>query len=259
MEFDRGLARSLVYGSAVGDALGVPFEFKSRGSFTCTGMVGYGTHNQPAGTWSDDTSLLLATMDSITKTHRVDVKDMRGRFVAWLRMGKYACGGDVFDVGMATYQALTQGVGMDGERSNGNGSLMRILPLALIDATDDEVRAVSAITHAHAISMDACVDLVHFARGLIAGDPKWPTIPTSRDEVRSGGFVLDTLSAALWCLATTDSYTSCVLTAVNLGDDTDTTACVAGGLAGLYYGFAAIPQDWIDTLRDKSLIDDIIG
>lgn len=119
--------RDCVYGQAVGDALGVPYEFRARGTFECTGMAGHGSHNQPAGTWSDDTSMALATCDSIRTTGRVD------------------------------------------ERGNGNGSLMRILPLAFTGATDDEVRAVSAITHAHATSCEACVRMVRVARKLIAG------------------------------------------------------------------------------------------
>lgn len=154
--------RDCVYGQAVGDALGVPYEFRTRGTFECTGMVGYGSHNQPAGTWSDDTSMALATCDSIRATGRVGVRDMRERFVRWYREGAYTVSG-LFDIGGTTADALSSGCGRAGERDNGNGSLMRILPLAFTDATDDEVRAVSAITHAHTISCEACVRMVHVA------------------------------------------------------------------------------------------------
>ncbi len=136
---------------------------------------------------------------------------------------------------------------------------MRILPLAFADATDDEVSAVSAITHAHAISCEACVRMVHVARRLIVGEgprdvaSSLVDVPTS--QIRSGGFVLDTERAALWCLANTSSYAECVLAAVNLGDDTDTTAAVAGGLAGIVYGMGGIPGKWLNALLGKATID----
>lgn len=170
----------------------------------------------------------------------------------------------------ATAEGL--GFGCDGERSNGNGSLMRIAPLALTDATDDEIRAVSAITHAHPVSMEACVFFVHVLRDLL--EDEWieeaieRNIPdddhfaflkgiqdASREDIRSTGYVLDTLGAALWCACNTDSYEECVLAAVNLGDDSDTTACVAGVLAGAFYGFDYIPSKWMEQLRGKEAID----
>lgn len=148
--------RDCVYGQAVGDALGVPFEFRARGTFECTGMVGNGTHGQPAGTWSDDTSMTLAICDSYRELGRIDVDDIRAKFLLWYRESAYTCG-RLFDIGAATASALRLGHGLCGERDNGNGSLMRTVPLAFTDATDDEVRAVSAITHAHSTSTEpAC-------------------------------------------------------------------------------------------------------
>lgn len=140
---------------------------------------------------------------------------------------------------------------------------MRAVPLALMGATDDEVRAVSAITHAHPTSTEASVRMVHAARALMAGEnparvageiAKRPV-----EEVRSGGYVLDTFGAALWCLATTSGYRDCVLAAVNLGDDTDTTAAVAGALAGIVYGAASIPPEWMGALRGKDVIERCLG
>ena len=264
--------RDAVYGAAVGDALGVPYEFQGRGSFECTGMASGGAHGQPAGTFSDDTSMMLAMCDSIRVRGRVDVRDMRRRFEAWMREGAYTADGTVFDVGNTVATALSKGRGCEGERSNGNGSLMRIAPLAYTSADDDEVRAASAVTHAHRISTESCVCLVKLIRNLIGGNPfelaleysipegeefafladvaSWPC-----EEVRSGGFVLDTLAAAIWCFANTDSYADCVLAAVNLGRDTDTTACVAGALAGAVYGYNAIPREWLEALRGKDVIE----
>ena len=264
--------RDAVYGAAVGDALGVPYEFQSRGSFECTGMASGGAHGQLAGTFSDDTSLMLALCDSIRVRGRVDVRDMRRRFESWLHEGAYTPDGNAFDVGNATRTALAEGRGCEGERSNGNGSLMRIAPLAYTTADDDEVRAASAITHAHRISTESCVCFVKLIRNLVGGNPfelalKY-SIPEGeqfafladvasrpREEVRSGGYVLDTLGAAIWCFANTSSYVDCVLAAVNLGSDTDTTACVAGALAGAVYGYGAIPGEWLDALRAKDVIE----
>ena len=255
--------RDCVYGQAVGDALGVPFEFQRRGSFECRGMVGHGTHRKPAGTWSDDTSMALATCDSIRCTGGIDCADIRRRFERWIRDEEYTVDG-VFDYGNTTATALRRGRGCDGEYDNGNGSLMRILPLAFTDATDDEVRAVSAITHAHRTSTEACVEAVRFARALADGAEPAPAAAEiwgagladkPRSEVKSSGYVLDTLGAAIWCLLSTDTYAACVLAAVNLGEDTDTTGAVAGGLAGIVYGVDAIPSAWMEALRGKEVIE----
>ena len=250
--------RDCVYGQAVADALGVPYEFRPRGSFCCTDMVGHGSHNKPAGTWSDDTSMALAICDSYRELVRIDVDDIRGRFVRWYREGAYTVDG-LFDVGNATREALERGHGLAGEWDNGNGSLMRTVPLAFTDATDDEVRAVSAITHAHPTSTEACVAMVRIARDLIAGaspaDVAGDVAVLPVDEIGSTGFVRHTFDAALWCLVNTSSYAECALAAVNLGDDTDTTAAVAGALAGIVYGIEGIPAKWLETLRGKDLIE----
>lgn len=249
--------RACVYGLAVGDALGVPFEFEHRGSFTCTGMTGRGTHNQPAGTFSDDTSLTLATCDSIRTRGTIDVDDMRTRFENWFHNGQYTVDGTTFDIGETTRKALTTGEPGSDESDNGNGSLMRIAPLAFTDASTEQIEAVSAITHAHEISRTACIEYVAILRTLIKGElpdlNKWRGLPMN--EVSSTGFVLYTFNAALWCLANTSSYQECVLQAVNLGSDTDTTAAVAGALAGVLYGFDSIPTEWVETLRGRDIID----
>ena len=254
--------RDAIYGLAVGDALGVPYEFRPRGGFTCTGMVGHGTHDQPAGTWSDDTSMTLATCDSIRACGRVDTGDMLSRFRAWIDDGAYAIDGVVFDYGNTTARALAAGTGCAGERDNGNGSLMRIAPLAFTDATDDEVRAVSAITHAHPVSAETCVEMVRVMRALAAGASPAEAVPdyevllaANEKDLGSGGFVRDTYCAALWCLVVSGSYEECVLRAVNLGDDTDTTAAVAGALAGIAYGADAIPATWMEVLRGRDIIE----
>lgn len=267
-------------GLAVGDALGVPYEFRKRGTFTASDMTGFGTHNQPAGTWSDDTSLTLATMESITRNNEIDLWDIMTNFTDWLFGNKFTARGTVFDVGGVTQEAITRfnegyppgECGCGGYTDNGNGALMRILPLAFFTGSSKAVSAVSALTHAHRISKTACVIYVKIARGLLRGEDILSAVKgaidsieiskafqrlrnldkLTRDEIRSGGFVVDTLEAALWCVINSNSYSECVLMAVNLGGDTDTTAAVAGGLAGLLFG--DIPNKWTAQIARKDYI-----
>ena len=267
-----------ILGLAIGDALGVPYEFEKRGTFLCTEMVGYGTHNQPEGTWSDDTSMVLATLDSLKSNDgKIVLKDMFERFNYWLLYGDYTAHGEVFDAGIATCKALQTGKSQTGEYDNGNGSLMRILPLAFVPCTDDEIRAVSAITHGHRISMDACVIFVHIAKRLLAGESICEIIPTlqydkpfdrlhridqiSTSEIKSSGYVVDTLEAALWAVSHKSnnadkekSFRNDLLDAVNLGQDTDTVGAVAGGLAGIIYGLDEV-SDWVETLQNREELE----
>lgn len=257
--------KSVMYGLAIGDALGVPYEFQQRDTFNCIGMIGHGEHNQPAGTWSDDTALSLATLDSLTECHgEVNTADILMRYRMWMEHGMYTPDGNTYDTGITVATAIRSGHGCDGLNDNGNGSLMRMAPCAFYHLTDMEIEQVSAITHAHEISLTACVQYVRILEGLLncvpshkaitdSGFPFDPTIP--RTKVESDGFVLHTLNAALWCLTNTHNYQDCVLTAVNLGEDTDTTASVAGALAGAVYGFESIPQEWVGKLRGRELLD----
>ena len=278
-----------IMGLVVGDALGVPYEFKLRDTFKAEGMAGYGTHNQPPGTWSDDSSMTLATLSSIACYGTVKPDDIMHRFDRWLQEAAYTAHDEVFDIGYTTHSAILRYLngtppkdcGWDTEGSNGNGALMRILPLAFTPYNLDNVRAVAGLTHAHAISQFACETYIDIANDLLHGIDKETAIfcnatanllieteaegggvaqhfkrllhldTLSRDEIKSSGYVVDTLEAALWCLLKTDSYRDCVLTAVNLGDDTDTVAAVSGGLAGILYGVGGekgIPEEWIEQI-----------
>lgn len=267
--------KDAIYGLAVGDALGVPFEFNHRGTFHCKDMIGHGTWNQVAGTWSDDTSLTLATCDSIRVNKSINPEDIMLRFSKWLTNSQYTAHSHTFDVGMTTRQAIQrflQGIPVNkcgGAKweENGNGSLMRILPLAFIDGcSDNMIMRVSSLTHAHEFSVYYCIEYVNIAKKLLAGNSikealgdRYKYIKRlKRRKIQSGGFVEHTFYAALWCLVHTRNYKDCVLTAVNLGEDTDTTAAVAGGLAGIVYGYDSIPKKWIDKLQNKELIDTCI-
>lgn len=293
-----------LYGSLVGDALGVPVEFaprEAREADPVTGMRAYGTHHQPAGTWSDDGALLLCSVESLAEKGH-DPQDMGGRFVKWLDQGHWTAHGEVFDIGIATRSALgrirsgvpAEEAGGRGLHDNGNGSLMRILPVSLAYAgwddglLSDRVQRASAITHGHGRARLACVFHALFVSELLAGrtpqtalesgrrrfldlftdHPEIPVfqdllseslVDRSPDGIGSSGYVMDTLTASLWCLLTTTSFSECVLKAVNLGDDTDTTGCVAGGFAGLLYGREAIPAEWVAALPKRDDLARLFG
>lgn len=294
-----------LYGSLVGDALGVPVEFKSRADRVrdpVTGMRDYGTHGQPKGIWSDDGALLLCSVESLVEKADFDPQDMGERFLRWSTYGLWAAQGTVFDIGFATRAALklieegcpAEIAGGIDEFSNGNGSLMRILPMALASLSKDGkvfadwASRSSAITHGHDRSKMACVLHGFVVRELMKGldaptavrqaqelfrqhyeahaefeyfrqalDPELRQIQQS--QIGSGGYVMETLTASLWCLLTTSSFSECVLKAVNLGDDTDTTGCVAGGLAGVLYGVEAILPDWIAALPRQDDLRQLFG
>ena len=301
-----------ILGLAVGDAMGVPVEFISRQEIAKNPVVSmreYGTHDQPMGTWSDDTSLTLALMDSIVEKNGIDYKDIMDRFSSWIMHNDYTASGVAFDVGNATGRAIMNyGRGMKplecggvSEYENGNGSLMRILPLAYYLKMQDNtsisyrmkvVHNVSALTHRHPISLIGCGIYIHIAMELLEGRlplyeavelgiktaleyyegsmrnelcaysrindlSKFKTLPER--DIRSSGYVVHTLEAALWCLLNTNSYAECILKAVNLGDDTDTVGAGAGGLAGIHYGLGKIPKDWLDVIVKRDYIESLCG
>lgn len=300
-----------IMGLTVADALGVPVEFKSRRTLESdpvTSMQAYGTYNQPAGTWSDDTSMTLGLVDSLAKG--LNYGDIMKNFSEWLYEAEYTPHGEVFDVGIGTNKALDRfkaGVpalecGGALERDNGNGSLMRILPIYYYlksiygngflknEESFEIIHNVSALTHAHKRSQIACGIYISIASELanttdldkavkdgiylatsyyqkrnefVEELNKYNRLEDIADlpieEIKSSGYVVDTLEAAVWCLLTTKSYQECVLKAVNLGEDTDTVAAVAGGLAGIYYGYESIPDEWLDVVVKREYVEELCG
>jgi len=284
-----------IMGLVVGDALGVPVEFKKRDTYTVTDMTGYGTYNQLPGTWSDDSSLTLATLDSMVKLGKIDPADIMQNFFCWLDDGMFTPYGKVFDVGGGTRRAISRYAngkeptkcGGKTRMDNGNGALMRILPVAMLPDCPEkqsELLSVAHLTHAHFISDFGCMVYTAIVEHLIDGMEKEEAVTNGiqrlqhnienismlidytrlpniqqlqREEIRSSGYVVDTLEAALWCFLNTDSYRDCVLAAVNLGEDTDTIAAIAGGLAGIYYGCggeSGIPDEWIAQIPRRDWI-----
>jgi ADP-ribosyl-[dinitrogen reductase] hydrolase len=293
-----------LFGLCIGDALGLPVEGAPRALLKKKPVEEIGYTEQlrgvPPGWWSDDSSLSFCLAESLLKGF--DLEDIANRFVRWLLEGYWTPGGKAFGIGGTTYRALerirggaaaAESGGTD-EYSNGNGSLMRILPLAifLFDAPVAEryrkTHLVSAITHAHPRSQVACGIFVELACRLLRAKDRESSYRETKEaaaryygthryagqlvyfkrilesdisacdesEIRSSGYVVDTLEASLFCFLNGKSYEDAVLRAVNLGGDTDTTGAVAGGLAGIFYGYSSIPERWIRRIARK---DDILG
>lgn len=302
---ERHFYKDVLFGLAIGDALGVPVEFKSRASISLhpvTDMIGYGTYNLPPGTFSDDSSLAFCLAEALTGEFSVDT--ISDKFIDWYRKEYWTANGHVFDVGIATREAIHRlengcppelAGGME-ETDNGNGSLMRIMPLLFyihereMQERFELVKKVSSITHAHIRSVIACFYYLEFARGISQGNDPFiiyrelqTAVPAflnslsinaaeislfdrllnndihelNEDQIYSSGYVLHTLEASIWCLLTTRSYQEAVLKAINLGEDTDTTGAVTGALAGLLYGYQQIPGHWLSGLIRKNDIEDL--
>ena len=299
------IIKSAFFGVAIGDALGVPHEFSRPEDLRenpVTDMVGFGTYNLPPGTWSDDSSLTFCLAESLCCGFNTD--HMGELFVKWYYQDYWTATGEVFDIGIGTRSSLykikngtkAELAGGQDEKDNGNGSLMRILPLLFaikdlpIEERFERTRQVSAITHGHIRAVMACFYYLELAKQLIEGKTKFEiykdlqaSIPAFFEnigivgsetahfdrmlkgniadlpisEIRSGGYVIETIEACIWCLLTTDSYKDAVLKAVNLGHDTDTTAAVTGGLAGLLYGFVGIPKEWVRQLAKREEIEEL--
>jgi ADP-ribosyl-[dinitrogen reductase] hydrolase len=289
------------YGLLIGDALGVPYEFKKASEIPPLEEIEFNPPQDykrtyasvPIGTWSDDGAQALALLDSLLTCGRLDLNDLMERMAAWEREGRYAVDNNVFDIGITTDKALShfaRGVpahecGLNGEYDNGNGSLMRILPLALWHQGSDEqlvhdAMAQSVVTHGHPRSQICCALYCLWSRYLLHSNPQaWETATESLRQIVDGtphlselnlqirpdelsrgtgsGYVVDSLWSARWVMQE-DGYENVVKAAVALGNDTDTTACIAGGVAGIRDGISAIPDRWLNALRGREIADRLL-
>ena len=295
-----------IIGFATGDALGVPVEFTSRDERKMNpvnDMRAYGAHYVPEGTWSDDTSMTIATMDSIREKGFIDYDDIMNKYCQWMTKAKYTATNKLFDIGISTRRALmlyksgaviATDAGLKTENSNGNGSLMRMLPIAYYlsssDYSDDEeveiINKFSSLTHGHPISMLGCKIFSDYLKEILSGADKkeaymnicendyskWYSDETlekysrllsgdigniQEKDISSSGYVVSTLEASLWCSLNYDNYRDAVITAVNLGNDTDTVAAITGGINGIVYGVDSIPTEWLSVLRKSSYLDEL--
>ena len=298
-----------VMGVVVGDALGCPVQFMDREvvrRHPVTTMIGHGTFDLPAGSWTDDSSLTLALLASIREKKGIDLTNIMDHFVRWMYDGDYTPYGYAYDIGGTTMEAVHSynrygdpaTCGRKDAHSNGNGSLMRIMPACLYayakqlddDAAVRMIHQVGGLTHNHLRSRIACGLYFFCVRQILDGEGSLlqrikggmdagfayydqdlenkkeltnyqrlrdieKFAQADDDEISGSGYVVDTLHAAIWSLITTDSYEACELKAVNLGLDTDTVAAIAGGLAGLYYGYDAIPAGWLKEIKRRDWIE----
>jgi ADP-ribosylglycohydrolase len=309
MNKTKNIGRDILFGISVGDALGLPVEFISREELyqnPVVDMRAFGTFNQPKGTWSDDSSLTFCLAESLLDGF--NLKDIATKMIQFKDEAYWTAHNEVFDNGVTTilgievlediiakndYHLLEKLGNMEDELTNGNGALMRILPIICyvknkpILKQFEIIWQVSALTHYHIRSAISCLIYIKFAENLINGSSKeiaynnmqneiqsflidYP-IPLEEqqvfdrliqnqivncpiEEIRSAGYVLDSLEASIWCLMNTNSYKDAVLKAVNLGHDSDTTASIVGGLAGILYGYESIPNEWMQELARKDEI-----
>ena len=230
--------RNLVYGVAVAEAVALPYQYTERGTFKCGGMVGFGTWQQPEGTWSQHTSGVLATVDSLKVCGgHIYPDDMFLRLRWWLERGKYAIGNNVINCDVYTKGALETGT---PTASTFNYEVLpRLLPV--IDTCLENVLGVTELTSISVIIFKAANELFGFYNYAICDNN-------------------DLFLAHVYdCLYATTDYRSAVLRAVNLGGDTCTTAALVGGLAALKYGLEGIPSEWLDGLRGKEIIETVLG
>lgn len=282
---DYEAARMAVYGGAIGDALGAPFELTSeyaRGLYearwtssadTKGGLIG----DSPAGTWTDYTSMSLSAIESFHRLGRFDADDLRANWTKWLRDGAWTCDDETGDAGMTVMRAVAAGHGLDGEWDQGNGSLMRVYPLALTDASDEDVMEYSASTHAHENCMMACVQWTWTIRGILKGmDPRaavlfgirymktahgWESSPNAMQKLTTASpadskntWTIDALETAVWLLCHYSAYRECLLAAASLGGDTDTICAIVGPAAALAWGLDDV-EDWMNSVRRHDLLD----
>lgn len=298
-----------IIGVVVGDALGSPAQFKRREVFwekPITKMEYCDAFDTPPGSWTDDSSLTLATLDSLIGPNGYDLYDIADKYVAWLKRGEYTPFGYPYDIGggcrigIEVYKRTRDPYtsGGDDQMNNGNGSLMRSMPICLyayvmekngkwtIDECIKAVQDVSGITHRHIRAKMACGLYFFMVKHLVNDRENKPLITCLQEgideglkyygndisnltemayfgrlfnlteladtdvrQIKSSGYVIDTIEASVWSLITTYSYKECELKAVNLGEDADTVGAIAGGLAGLYYGYENIPDEWVSQIQ----------
>lgn len=278
----RDRAMGALVGLAIGDAVGTTLEFSPKPSRAMLfDMIGGGPFRLEPGQFTDDTSMSLALADSLLAYPDFDARDLMDRFLRWWRHGEYSVTGTCFDIGIATAEALRQFertgdpfAGSTDPNKAGNGSLMRLAPVAVRHWADRQgllriARDQSRTTHAAEAAVTACEIMAEMLADAIIGQPLPELIRggaasrvtgfypgQSRDEVHGTGYVVACLHAALWAVSRTSSFRDAVLLAANLGEDADTTAAVAGQIAGALYGLSGIPDEWLARLAWRETIED---
>lgn len=293
-----------IIGHAIGDAMGMPTEFYQRKNLLknpITEMIGSEKTQQQAGSWTDDTSMEIATIDSFIQNNEFDYSDIMTKWCDWLNKGEYTPNGDCFDVGRTCLRAcrnFTTGIepvkcGLDSINSNGNGSMMRILPVALYSyykkLSDEEMRKlsddISSLTHRHDVSKLGCYMYNKFIMNLLSGMTKEEAYKYMQkddysmyskesiltynrllnsdiskcniNDISSSGYIVDTWECVLWIILNAKSYKDVIIASTNIGNDTDTIGAIAGSMAGIIYGYESIPKLWLNKLVKKDYLMDL--
>ena len=277
----RGRAQGALIGLALGDALGTTLEFSDRDTLPpVTDLVGGGPFELAPGQWTDDTSMALCLADSLLQRNALDARDLVECFCRWYEEGYNSVTGECFDIGVTTCEALRSyratGAPLSGSTdpgSAGNGSLMRLAPVA-IRWWHDRAAAVAAArlqsrtTHGAPQAVESCALFAELLVEAIGGAPKERVLQArdwdgdagvaavaagswrdkARDDISSSGYVLHTLEAALWCVGRSETVADALVLAANLGHDSDTVGAVTGQLAGALWGRSGAPAAWLDKL-----------
>jgi ADP-ribosyl-[dinitrogen reductase] hydrolase len=296
--------RGGLYGLLIGDALGVPYEFHSAtqipplSEIEINPPVGFNRTypHIPVGTWSDDGAQALCLLDSLLTCGKLDPNHFANQIQQWLRKGKWAIDEVVFDCGIQTGEAILAyengtpplEAGFVRPNGKGNGSLMRVLPLALWHQGSDEelvhdAHIQSMVTHGHETNQVCCALYTLWARRLLEGshpqdayqdalrtlrqiypedsiyrtELEFTLCPDKEPITNGSGYVIDTFHCARIVIQE-DSYEKVVKKAISFGQDTDTNAAVAGGLAGIRDGLAGIPEKWMNQLRGKEMVEPLL-
>ncbi len=277
-------------GLAIGDAVGTTVEFEIRGNFEpVTDMIGGGPFRLNAGDWTDDTSMALCLAHSLVFRNGFDAVDQMNRYCNWYQYGYMSSTGECFDIGFTVSTALRSYLesgnpfsGAVDEYSSGNGSLMRLAPIPMFFSDLEEciqfAGESSRTTHGSAECIDSCrlfASLLYhayasnekaeiFTRNTykpatdkVSGISEARFLDNSYSQLTGSGYVIESLESALWCFMNSNSFEECVLMAANIGNDADTTAAIAGQIAGAFYGLENIPSHWVDKLAMKDEILEI--
>ncbi|MBA3520773.1 MAG: ADP-ribosylglycohydrolase family protein [Rhizobiales bacterium] len=284
----KNRALGALLGLAVGDALGAPLEFTRRDTLPeVRDLIGGGPFRLKPGEWTDDMSMALCLADSLIACRALDPADLLRRFVGWQREGDNSVTGRCFDIGVTTSRSLARfersgqtEAGPEDPHQAGNGSLMRLAPVALF-AASDAVRAAelaelqSRTTHPAPVAHDACRFFAELLVEAIGGATKHEVLRTrpwggapeivaiaggnwrgkTREQISSSGYVVHTLEAALWCVERSSGFEEALILAVNLADDSDTVGAVTGQLAGALWGKSGIPGRWLEQLAWRERIE----
>lgn len=274
--------RGCLLGLACGDAVGTTVEFRSRGSFEpVTGMAGGGPFGLAPGEWTDDTSMALCLAASLIHCGGFNAVDQMNRYCNWRSVGYMSSTGNCFDIGLTVSGALTRYLasgdpfaGDPDPRAAGNGALMRLAPVPMFcaasaEATWQQAGESTRTTHGALEAIECSRLFALQLRAALQGEGKAAILATApraplsekvaalargdyaskpREHIKGSGYCVESLEAALWCFAHTQSFEEAVLAAANLGDDADTTAAICGQLAGAFYGVGGIPAHWLDKL-----------